>query len=220
MQSSTPIPVTALCAACLPLAACAASAPFAPQGRDAAARAADLAGNIGWFGGLAAGRTDFSGYELEAQATELDDTDLGWMAFAGYQVHPFLALAGGWVDLGSLQASGPAFGGFRDEIAADGVALMSIGVLPVRDNVAAYAIAGAFRWDQSVDYVDPGETYSGSSSGTSPMFGLGFNWYPDALEKFGINLAVLHFPKVGDLDVTGHEDDVTMVTLGALLHIH
>ena len=192
-----------------------ASLPIAQQ-RSAAERAADLADNVGWFGGVAVGRSRFGGYELDNVSTSLDSQDFVFGGFAGYQAYPFWSVAVGYFDLGSLEASGPAFGGFEDEISVDGFAVTNVGSVPLGNNLSAYGSLGAFFWQQDVEYSDGSGPFDGDSSGVSPIFGAGVNWFVSDAERIGLNAGVHHIPDVGDLEETGHENDLTLFMFGVM----
>ena len=170
--------------------------------------------DTGWFVGGDIGPSSFGDYELEAQSTVLDDDDVAWSIFGGYQVMSHFGASLAWVDLGQLNASGPAFGGFSDVIEADGLEVMATGMLPL-GQVDLFAEVGLFSWNQDVTYSDAGGPFRGDASGESPIYGVGANW--DIIQDDGIGLTFSwkRYSDVGDFDRTGHENDVDVIAAGA-----
>ncbi len=184
-----------------------------------------------WLAGANGGSTEFGDYELEAEADSLDDSDTGWSIYGGYRFSPYFALTSGYVDLGALDASaegdempvlsarkqvGP--GGFTDKIEADGFVLWGHGVLPLSARAQGFASVGIFFWNQDVTYEDFEGPWQGSSSGSSLAYGLGFNVFLTPAQNSSITVSWQRFPDVGDLDETGHENDVDFFSAGFVLH--
>src|SRR5512139_1934709 len=77
-----------------------------------------------------------------ASGTTIDDSDTGWKAFAGYRFNPYLALEGGYVDLGkatfttTIASAPPPYDGLtpfqiHGTAEATGVNLVAIAGVPL-----------------------------------------------------------------------------------------
>lgn len=186
-----------------------------------------------WFATLSVGQSKFKGYELEAYSTDLDDTDTAWMVHGGYRFGAFFAASAGYADLGTLEASGsgpdvfpealvteevPA-GDFRDEIDASGIVTLAHGILPIGGGrVQIYFSGGAFAWEQDVAYEDEFGPFNESASGVDPCFGVGVNVFFGPSRSVSAQAGWMRFLDVGDLDETGHENDIDF--FGASLVYH
>jgi len=176
--------------------------------------AAPAGAGIGWFVGMTAGESTFGDYELDDEASSKDDSDTGLAVFGGYQINPYFAVGGGFVDLGELNASGKKFGGFEDKLEADGIEAFAMGILPVSDRVSLFAHTGLFSWDQTVTYSDSFEDFKGDASGTDLLYGAGVNFDIFQEAGFNIHLVWTQYKKVGDLDETGHQNDIDLISFG------
>ncbi len=193
------------------------------------------AADQGWFATAHAGPTKFKGYELEADADKLDDSDKGWAVGGGYRWGLF-ALSVGYADLGRLEASAgsdyqppvgrrpyrgtpaPSFMSFDDRIEASGVAVLGTGILPLGPRVQLLGQAGLFHWKQKVDYREPGFASNLSASGTDPIFGVGVNVFLVPTGVWSIQMLYSKHLNIGDLDKTGHENDIGMISIGTVYH--
>jgi hypothetical protein len=171
----------------------------------------------GWLAGAAVGQAKFKDYSVGGAVGSLDDKDTGYVAFGGYDFKYYGAVLA-YVDLGTLKASGPAFGGFTDRIKSHGFYLGALGVLPVHDRVAAFATTGAFRWNQTVDYADAEGPLHYDESGTSLAFGAGVNVDLTAAHTLGLHLEWMMFKNVGDNDNSGHRNDRMWLAVGVIYH--
>lgn len=191
----------------------------------------------GWFAGAHVGPTKFKGYELEGDADKLDDSDKGWAVEGGYRWGLF-ALSVGYSDLGQLEASAgsdyqppegrsargvkprgvPIFTGFEDRIEASGATVFGTGILPLSSRVQLLGHAGLYRWKQKVDYREPGFSSNLSASGTDPMFGFGVNVFLTPTGTWSISTSYMRHLNVGNLDKTGHENDIDMISIGTVYH--
>lgn len=202
-----------------------------------------LAQETGWVAGATLGSSSFKGYELEQFADNVDDSDTGFGIFGGYQFSPFFMLLGGLTDLGALNAdSGSDYvppegkaggraagrvarralraefepnGPFDDTIEAKGFHVTAVGIAPIAPRVALLASLGLFAWDQDVDYSDLSGDFSESASGTSALYGAGVGVELGASKRWAMHLMWTRHSSVGDLDKTGHENDIDLLSVGA-----
>src|SRR5512139_998696 len=120
-----------------------------------------------------------------ASGTTIDDSDTGWKAFVGYRFNPYLALEGGYVDLGKAtftttiaSAPPPYVAPFQIHGTAEatGVNLVAIVGVPLGSAAFLFAKGGAFHWDADFTETIPslGVTrVARSESDTKPTYGAG-----------------------------------------------
>jgi len=152
----------------------------------------------GWYAGAGGGQmnakssaatltNDLAALGYTVQAT-MDDTDTGWKVFAGYRFNPYLAIEGGYVDLGKV----------KSEIRADvlnpqalvddvsrvhpfslkGAGLWGVAGVPFGD-FSVFAKAGVVRWSSKASArVIPAGTPLASieDKGTSTAYGVGLGY--------------------------------------------
>lgn len=162
-----------------------------------AAVAAQAAGP-GWYVGVGGGQmnakssastlaSDLAALGYTAQTT-MDNTDTGWKLFGGYRFNPYLALEGGYVDLGKV----------KSEIRADvlspqalvddvsrvhpfsikGAGLWGVASYPIGD-FSVFGKVGVVRWTAKASArVIPAGTPSASidDKGTGAAYGLGLGY--------------------------------------------
>jgi OOP family OmpA-OmpF porin len=102
-----------------------------------------------------------------ATNTTLDKTDTGWKGYLGYRFNRFLALEGGYVDLGeasfntTIVSAPPPFDTstpfpLHATATANGAVLSAVLHLPLGDSVSLFAKAGAFYWHAEFTEQIPG----------------------------------------------------------------
>lgn len=151
--------------------------------------------------------------------TTVDETDIGFKIYGGYQFNRNFALEGGYTDLGkatshTIVTSGGSGTGDA-EWKAYSIDLSALGMLPVGNQISLFGRAGLSFWNLDFRFtaVGPGGIgiASESTSGVSPLLGIG------AIFKFTPQLALRaeferHF-SVGDNNTTG-KSDIDLVSLG------
>ncbi len=102
---------------------------------------------------------------------ELDDDDVGYKLFAGWQFLPFLGVEGGYVDFGEVDDNS---GGVRSEASADGWDIFLVGNLPL-GMIDLFAKAGviAYNVDVEVRSEGPGGPFSKDNSSEDFAYGAG-----------------------------------------------
>jgi OOP family OmpA-OmpF porin len=121
----------------------------------------------GFYLGAGIGRADF---EVPGQlgVFKLDDT--GYKIFAGYRFLPFLAVEGGWVDLGTAAAGDP---GTRVEASAELAAAQVMGILPANPRFDLFLKLGYAAWSsKTIVEADGSRT---DESGGDIAYGAGFH---------------------------------------------
>ncbi|HEX5091122.1 MAG TPA: outer membrane beta-barrel protein [Burkholderiales bacterium] len=123
-----------------------------------------------FYAGVSAGLTDGSGCSGFAGVGLLscDDRDTGMKIFGGMNFTRNFAAEIGWVDLGTLDASGA---GGTAHVSVDGFQAAGLGILPLSPDFRAFGKLGLYLWDASAS--GPGAT---GGNGTDFMFGGGVLW--------------------------------------------
>lgn len=142
----------------------------------------------------------------------------------GYQFNRYLAVEGGYIDMGKYTyhalASVPA-GATRDgTVKVSGWNLGAVGRLPVSDAVAVFAKAGAFAYSLTYSCQGTGVACvapNRSNSGTPIYYGIGLDWNfnPSWFARAEYEI----FPKIGEaFNATGTTGttraDVKMASIG------
>lgn len=110
-----------------------------------------------------------------------DATRDAWRVFGGYGFNDYLAVEGGYTDLGEivtrLRGTGPVNIGDVHEnvpISGKGVELAAVARYPFSERFSALARAGLWRWESEYDLLNADNTVSSSTRrGTEILFGLG-----------------------------------------------
>jgi len=106
---------------------------------------------------------------------DFDDTDTAVKAFVGYAFNKGFAIEAGYVDLGSYKlnpdTADPTVTVTEDPTAAY---LAGIGMVPLSDRLALIAKIGLAQWNMDVEVSQA--ALSGSESGLSTLFGIGFQY--------------------------------------------
>ena len=169
----------------------------------------------GIVGGVSLGAAHFGDYESSA-GDSVDNEDFGFSVWSGYRFTPHVAATIGYIDFGELHATGPASGGFTDDIAYTGIPIFLHGVAGIAPRTAGFASVGALFWWQDVDYLDGFGPFVADENGVSPAIALGVNHFLTPAKTVGVHLEVSHYFEVGDFDATGHDSDITFATIGLL----
>jgi OOP family OmpA-OmpF porin len=149
---------------------------------------------------------DFSG----VPNVSCDDTDMSWKILGGYRVNRNFAAELGYIDFGSVKASGPG-GTLTAELHA--FDLVGVGILPVTDRFSLYGKIGAYHG--TVDASARVSTFSASASEDSTDLTFGFGASFDITRQFGVRAEWQRYNDVGGSD-TG-KDDIDVLSVGALI---
>lgn len=152
-----------------------------------------------WYVGVNVGqsRIDATTAEIEqaflvddgfvATNTTLDETDTGWKAYLGYRFNRFLALEGGYADLGEATFNTTIVNAppplnlltpfpVSATATADGTVLAAVLHLPLTESASLFAKAGVFRWQAEFTERITGTNItrvSRSEEQTDPAYGVG-----------------------------------------------
>jgi uncharacterized repeat protein (TIGR01451 family) len=156
-----------------------------------------------WYVGTSIGASDadYSTGELQSDLANLgwsinnasvDDTDTAWKAYAGFAFNEYIAVEGGFVDLGEVETE---FGATVAPTQIDAILSDTYSIHPVLgdgwfgsvvlswpvspDRFSLTARAGLFGWESDIDVrVISGGTGSVSDrdSGTDMLYGVGIEW--------------------------------------------
>lgn len=168
----------------------------------------------GWIAGAAIGQAKQQDYEVGGPIDTRDDTDDSLRLFGGYLISPLQGFVISFIDLGTAYYDGPAFGGFRDYLDAEGYDISYIiGWAPgSQERVSLFGTVGIFAWDQDVFHVDATGPYPYQDSGTSFSMGVGTEIKLGG--PFGIHVEWQLFKEVGDRNNSGHEYDREVLSVG------
>lgn len=155
---------------------------------------------LGAGGGLSKSEIDSSGF-----SGSLDDKDTGWKVFAGYQFNQYIAIEGGYYDLGKVTfngvlTTGPVTSG---SFKSKAYALSAVGSLPVGDSFALLARLGLARGDQKGTVIVGGVGASASDDSTEFTYGLGLRY--DLTRNMALRAQWERF-RVGGTNVGGKND--------------
>lgn len=186
-----------------------------------------------WYGGINIGQSEaqdtsaseinstLTGSGLTVSGTSVDDTDTGWKLFAGYQFNKYLALEGGYVNLGRFDATTTvtAINGTPitpTSISAnikvkDGLYIDAVGTLPISDSVSVFGKLGAYSLKTELSASGGGASASDSTRNSDLTYGVGVSY---AINKdLQLRGEWERFEKVGDSNKTG-QSDIDLLSLG------
>jgi len=110
----------------------------------------------GFYGGLGIGRSDSN------LGGAIDSTDTAWKAFGGYQINRYIAVEGGYIDLGRASTAGASFDSKAWQASA-------VGSLPITQQFALTGKLGIAQTETDV-------SGSGTDHNTDPTYGLGLRY--------------------------------------------
>jgi len=187
-----------------------------------------MADESGWYAGINVGQSNAKidddsitrgllGNGFSSISIKDEDSDLGYKIFGGYQFNKYLALEGGYFDLGSFgfTATTVPAGTLVGNIEINGLNLDLVGIVPIAKRISALGRVGA-------SYAQAKDTFTGTGSvnilnsnpskrDTNYKFGLGLQYdFTEALairaegERYRIN------------DAVGNKGDIDLVSVGLI----
>jgi outer membrane protein OmpA-like peptidoglycan-associated protein/opacity protein-like surface antigen len=183
----------------------------------------------GWSVGMNLGKSvariehDTIRNDLESQGFNLtsvleDSRSEGYKIFAGYQLNPYLAVEGGYFNLGGFPILANTTPGteFRGKTKLLGWNLDLVGIMPFSEDFSAFARAGVTRNDTSNTYSSNGlvdvTAYNEDGNYTKHKYGLGLQY--DISPIFTVRLEAERY-RLDDL--IAHSGDVDLYSLGLVL---
>ena len=144
-----------------------------------------------------------------------DRRDDSYKLYAGYQLFPYLAVEGGFFDLGTFnfQADTLPISLYTGETAIKGVNLDVVGTLPLSEQLSALAKLGVTYNDSDTRFSSNGlvgvNNFSSSTHHSSYQYGIGLAY------QFTQALALrLEAERYRIDDLVGHKGDIDVMTLG------
>ena len=136
--------------------------------------------------------------------SSVDDNDLGWKIFGGYNINKYFGLELAYVDLGEADANitvtAPTAATVNATAEGDGFTIAGIARYPVSEQFDVFGKVGAFVWDTEVTAsVASGATtaaISAGDNGTDVMFGFGAEY--EIANNFGIRAEWERYKLNGD----------------------
>jgi Outer membrane protein beta-barrel domain len=172
----------------------------------------------GWIVGGSVGAAKQQDYSIGVPVPTRDDTDTAMRLFGGYMVTRNQGVIASYVDLGTPNYAGPAFGGFTDSLDGYGGDISYfIGFMPGHQQRASlFGTVGIMRFNQDVTYTDSTGTYTYKDDGTSFTAGFGteINLGSDGTNAWSLRAEYQLFKDVGETANSGHEYDREMLSVG------
>ena len=199
----------------------------------ALAAAPAAAQEAGWYIGGSLGQsmvdisesdltTDLNSIGITTSGMTTDEKDVGWKAILGYRAHRNFAVEGSYVNLGEFTArtTVSAINGIAitpqqltvSVKAKDVFSIAAVGILPIGNNLSAFAKLGAYSADAELHIAAAG-SLTESERDEGLLFGAGLNF--DLTRNISIRGEWERFADVGT-DRTGGEGDVDLVSIGAV----
>lgn len=183
-----------------------------------------------WYVGGSVGKSDIS-FDNAAQSDQFLDLgftnpmtssstrDTGLRLFGGYQLHKYLAVEAAYVDLGkfNFRTDVTPPGALSGAMKVSGFELSALGILPLSDQFAVFARAGALAAETktaysgtgSVQVLIGGETQKRNS--TQLSYGAGATYAIN--KKFSLRGEWSRYAKLGNA-LTGGQTDANLYSIG------
>ncbi len=193
-----------------------------------------MAADTGFYGYASAGSAETSRKSesdtalinsgVTAFTSSQDKRDTGYKLQVGYQFNRYLAIEGGYVNLGKFRyqaaSTAPVVATRDASIKIDGWNIGAIGSLPVTNSLTGFAKAGMFSYKLSFSCSGTGSSCTNpdrSANGAPLYYGLGLDW--NFTQSWFARAEYEVFTDVGDsLNLTGTtgttKADVRMMSVG------
>lgn len=152
---------------------------------------------------------------FDVSSIEEDKRNEGYKIYLGYQFGPYLALEGGYFDLGDFKflANTQPETNFRGKTELKGWNLDLVGILPVTERFSAFARVGVTQNESDTRFGSNGliatEAYNSDDNYTKHKFGVGLQY--DLSAAFTIRLEAERY-RMDDL--VGNIGDLDLYSLG------
>jgi OOP family OmpA-OmpF porin len=143
-----------------------------------------------------------------------DEKDFSWKIYGGYQFMKWIAVEGGYVDLGTAETQGPG-GSLGNESRADtqALAVSAVFTAPGLQAAGFYIKLGGAWWDQKREVATFGlPSVTSDETGGSALAGAGFRFPFN--ETLGIVFEYEHYFDVGKSNVG--QSDIGVFSAGLL----
>ena len=145
----------------------------------------------------------------------VDDEDLGWKSFWGYNFNKYMAIEGAYVDLGEVDGdftvTAPLPGAGKSVVEVDGFTVLGIGQYPVLEQLDIFAKVGAYFWDAegriTLNSGASQAAFETDEDGTDLVYGAGAAW--NFTEHLTVPAEWERYSDVGDDD-----NDVDFLSIG------
>jgi len=139
------------------------------------------ASDTGFYLGAGIGRSSIDIYKFyPSLGDSLEQDNSAYKAYGGYRFLKFLAVEGGYANLGSPQGlernvqEHPE----RAEVSVKGWDAFAVGILPLGEVVDVFGKIGMMSWDTNITSVQDGEIiYSESTTGNDAAYGIGIGFW-------------------------------------------
>ena len=187
--------------------------------------AADSGGYIGFSFGQSKAKIDGNGLDSAlasqgiASSTSVDETDIGFKLYGGYQFNKNFALEAGYTDFGELTShtvvTSPGSATGDGKWKAYSIDISAVGILPINEKFSLFGRAGVSFWNLDFDFTanGPGGTFGDSESenGVGPLLAIGASF--DLARQFTLRAEYERHFDIGKDDTTG-KSDVDLVSIG------
>jgi OmpA-OmpF porin, OOP family len=166
-----------------------------------------------------------NGVPVLSLRSDFDDADNTFAVFAGYRFNRYVAVEGGYVDLGELVytanatvlGGGPTPADIRVTVGAKGPLVSGMGIWPINDVWEVYGRAGLVVSSTDVKVTirlfNFSDTVPESKTSVDSMIGLGTAVHFG--DRVSLRLEYQRFGAVGDEDTTG-ETNIDLINLGVV----
>jgi OOP family OmpA-OmpF porin len=151
--------------------------------------------STGFYGGLGLGES-----RADSNRGLTDDKDNVWKLFAGYQFNRYIAIEGGYADIGKFSASIPSGSASFDTKLLQ---VSAVGSLPLTTQWALTGKLGMARTDTDISGNVGGTPVASSDRDTNPTYGVGVRY--DFNRTFGLRGEWERF-ETGGGSVAGNSD--------------
>ena len=159
-----------------------------------------LGGSLGYTTIEASENIDIGG---GFEKIKLDDSDMGWKLFAGYQFLPWLGVEAGYVELGDGKDDAL---GLDIDTSTDGWDAFVVANIPIAF-IDLFAKVGVIAWNVDASISDGVDSFKLDDDGTDLAYGVGAAF---DLQHFAIRAEIERFD-ISDID------DLYMFSVGATI---
>lgn len=132
-------------------------------------------------------------------SSSTDDNDTAYKIQLGYQLNPYFAIEGGYVDLGKATYTASFNGGSaKASIKASGINIAVLGMFPVSESLSLFGKVGLINAEAKTDLHATGLTVSVSNTTLRTGAGLGLNYQFE--KSIAARIEYEEFYKLGDTD--------------------